>query len=526
VAGTIILLRSFPMLRYALSSLVLANLLTLGLERACGAPPVLDARTLSDRIDELIGLRLAKEGIPPAPLAGDAEFFRRLSLDLNGRIPSVPQLADFRDDTRSDKRRIWIDELLDGPDNAQLYVHHFTHFWRRQLLAQTPAPPDAVVAPLEGWLRKQVKANAPYDRLARGLLTDAEASGFFLANENKPENLASRTSRLFLGVKLECAQCHDDRSGGTWKRTQFWEFAAFFAGLRLVQGSSSSVVEAPRTQKAGPARIQIAGLNTWVEARFPDGHQPDWPAGLSPRQALAEWIARGDNPWFARAAVNRLWHYFFGIGLIDPVDGLGSEDNPPSHPELLDDLVRQFVAHDFDVKYLIRAITGSQTYQRTSRQTHPRQAEARLFARAASRALTPEQLYDSLVLATGYRPEPARGGLASARAEFLAPFDDPNSQPVDFQASIQQALMMMNGKFTEEATRSSRSATVAAVIESQRPTRMARRIEELYVATLSRRPRPEETRRLLDYATAGDSKQALRDIFWSLLNSTEFVLNH
>ena len=112
-----------------------------------------------------------------------------------------------------------------------------------------------------------------------------------------------------------------------------------------------------------------------MEARFPDGGKPDWQRAVTPRQALSEWIARGDNPWFARAAVNRLWHYFLGVGLIDPVDGLGTEDNPPSHPELLDELARQFVAHDFDLKFLIRAITGSRTYQRSSRQTHPRQAD-------------------------------------------------------------------------------------------------------------------------------------------------------
>ena len=501
-------------LRYAL---VLTGLLNLGLTGACAAPPVLDAAALSARIDEIIGARLAKDKVPPAPAADDAEFFRRLSLDLNGRIPTLAQLADFLDDTRPDKRRLWTDELIDGPDNAPLYVRHFTHFWRRQLLAQTAAQGDGVVAPLESWLGKQVKANTPYDRLVRGVLTDPEAVGFFLANENRPEDLAGRTSRLFLGVKLECAQCHDDRSGGSWKRTQFWEYAAFFAGLGPDQGTSGVVV-APREQKAGLPRIRVGGSAAWVEARFLDGGQPDGRRDVRPRQALAEWIARGDNPWFARAAVNRLWHYFFGLGLIDPVDGLGAADNTPSHPELLGELVRQFVAHDFDLKYLIRAIAGSQTYQRSSRQTRPRQAEPRLFARAASRALTPEQLYDSLVLATGYRPDPLRA------ATFLAPFDDPNSQPVDYQASIQQALMMMNGKLTEEATDPAKGAAVAAVIASRRP--LARRIEELYLVTLSRKPRAEETRRLLDYASSRDSKQAHRDILWSLLNSTEFVLNH
>ncbi len=253
------------MLRCLLSALILVGLLTLGLTRVRGAPPVQgsvgrienpsysDSQALSARIDELIGLRLAKEEIPPAPPADDAEFFRRLSLDLNGRIPAVTQLADFLEDTRADKRRLLIDELMDGPDNAPLYVQHFAHFWRRQLLAQTTAQPEAVVASLEGWLRKQLDANTPYDRLVRGLLTDANAEGFFLANENKAENLASRTSRLFLGVKLECAQCHDDRSGGKWKQTQFWEYAAFFTGLRDKKEPRSIVTRRTRRMRGLPA---------------------------------------------------------------------------------------------------------------------------------------------------------------------------------------------------------------------------------------------------------------------------------
>jgi hypothetical protein len=513
------------MLLRRLSALALAGVLTLGLNSVCGTVSAQDAGALSARIDKLIGLRLAKDGIPPAPLADDAELFRRLSLDLNGRIPSVTQLADFLEDTRSDKRRLWIDELMEGPDNGALYVRHWAHFWRRQLLAQTAAQSNAVIAPLEEWLGKQIKANAPYDRLVRGLLTDREAVGFFLANENKAENLASRTSRLFLGVKLECAQCHDDRSGGPWKRKQFWEYAAFFTGLRQDQGNADAVVT-PLEQQAQPARIQVGNSKTWVQARFPDGRQPDWQTGLTPRQALADWLARRDNSWFARAAVNRCWHYFFGVGLIDPVDGLGTVDNPPSHPELLDELTQQFVAHDFDLKFLIRAITGSRTYQRSSRQTHAGQAEPRRFARAATRALTPEQLYDSLILATGYRPVRAKGDSDAPDPEFLALFDDSSSQASDFQASIQQALMMMNGRFTADAISSSKSMTAAAVIDSTRPGPLTRRIEELYLVTLSRKPQSQEMRRLLEYAEARESRQALRDIFWSLLNSTEFTLNH
>jgi hypothetical protein len=504
--------------------LLAVALLFPGAARADGDPA-----SLSARIDELIGARLAKEGVPPAPRADDAEFFRRLSLDLNGRIPTLDQLKDFLDDDRPDKRTLWIEELLNGPDNAALYVRHFTHSWRRQLLEHTPAQPPAVVAPLEGWLRKQGRANTPHDRLVRGLLTDPEAGAFFQANQNKPENLAGRTSRLLLGVRLECAQCHDDRAGGKWKRAQFWEYAAFFIGPGNEKPMADAYVAlGPPRQKIGPARIRVGESDTWVETRFPDSSKPDWKHQVTPRAVLAEWITRADNPWFARAAVNRLWHDFFGIGLIDPVDGLGQEDNPPSHPELLDELARQFAAHDFDRKYLVRAITGSQTYQRTSRQTHPGQANPRLFARAALRGLSPEQLLDSVMVATGYHPKQAADagplGSDTPQAEFLAAFDDPAGRPADVQASIQQALMMMNSKFIEQVTARETSTTLSAILGGKaKPA--ARRIEELYLVTLSRKPRPEEAERLLRHAAEG-GKEALADVFWALLNSTEFVVNH
>src|SRR5262249_18371089 len=159
-----------------------------------------DARALSARIDELIEARLASKGVRPAPVADDAEFFRRLSLDLNGRIPSVAQLIDFFDDSRPDKRRVWADELLDGRDNMPLYVNHSASVRRPGPLANPPPQPLAVVGPLEAWLRRQLQAGAPYDRIVRGVLTDPGAAGFRRAYEDKPENLAGATARLFLGA--------------------------------------------------------------------------------------------------------------------------------------------------------------------------------------------------------------------------------------------------------------------------------------------------------------------------------------
>jgi hypothetical protein len=494
-----------------------------------------DARALSARIDELIAAGWAGKGVQPAPLADDAEFFRRLSLDLNGRIPSLAQLKDFLDDTRPDKRRLWIEELIQGSDNAPLHVNHVANYWRDLLFAQASQQAIVFGSQLDGWLRKQVKDNTPYDRMVRDLMTGPQGGSFFQANENKPEAIAGSVARLFLGVKLECAQCHDDRSGGAWTRTQFWELAAFFADLDRPRGANAFAVAANREEPDGPARIKIPEKDKWVDARFLDGSEPQWMPGVKPRTLLASWLATADNPWFARAAVNRIWANFLGTGLVEPVDGLGNAENPPSHPALLDELARAFAAHQFDVQYLIRAITGSQTYQRTSRQTHDSQKDPRLFARAAVRGLSGEQLWDSMSLATGYRsaapaarqPGAFGYGASSPRAEFLAKFNNLHDQRTEVQTSILQALYLMNGKLMAGATSLEESTTLAAIAGAGPSVSAARRVDELFLLTLSRKPRTEEAERLLKYIeSAEDRKAALTDVFWALLNSTEFLLNH
>jgi Protein of unknown function (DUF1553)/Protein of unknown function (DUF1549) len=492
----------------------------------------LDVVSMASRIDELIEAKLATAAVPPAPLADDAEFFRRLSLDLNGRIPAVVQLRDFLDDDRPDKRLRWIDELMDGRNNAALYTRHFTNVWRRTMLWSTPAQP-ALVGSLEGWLRRQVETNVPYDRLVRSVLTDPAADAFAVANNRMPESLAARTTRLFLGVKLECVQCHDDRTGGSWKRRQFWEIAAFFADSGTATKDAANLADRPAAGSVpGPAaaRIKIGNTDAWVEGRFLDGSRPDWTHG-GPQAVLAAWITGPANPWFARAAVNRVWHDFFGTGLIEPVDGLGDAGRTSSHPELLDELSRQFVAHGYDLKYLTRAIVAGRTYQRTSRQTHAGQADRRLFARGQVRGLTAEQFFDSLGEATGCQLAqiPSADSTASRsdgpQARFLCEFADVHESAAEVQGSIPQALMMMNGRLIDQATTLGRSRTLAAVLAGTSKT-AAQAIDELYLAALSRPPRPDERDRLAPYLAGGDRAQTCRDVLWTLLNSTEFAVNH
>ena len=483
---------------------------------APNAPP-------ESRIDHLVAARWAAEGIQPAPLAGDAEFARRVYLDLTGRVPSVAQMRRFLKDPAPDKRRRLIDELLDGGG----YVQHFTNVWRAILLPDNPTAANNVAlrAGFEDWLRKQLAANAPYDDMVRAILRPGGQRAFYLSRENKPENLAAATTRLFLGIKLECAQCHS-HPYARWSREQFWSQAAFFAALQ--PPGKALARSQPRPDGR---RIQIPGTDKVVAARFLDGKEPAWKEGMDPQTTLADWVTAADNPYFARAAVNRLWAHFFGTGLVDPVDEFG-EQNPASHPELLDELARQFAAHRFDLKFLIRAITNSQTYQRTSRVTHPTQEEPRRFARMALRGLTAEQIYDSLAQATGYEEAvPSRGQARGmrTRAAFLTQFANPGGKSTDFRLSILQALSLMNGKLVANATDLEDGATLAAVADAPFMD-TAERVETLYLAALGRPPQPEEAARLVRYVEDGGadrtSRQALADVFWALLNSGEFILNH
>jgi hypothetical protein len=404
---------------------------------------------------------------------------------------------------------------------------------------------------IESWVRVRLREDRPYDAMVRELLTaavvpnnngraptprggafDQGAAAFYQANELLPENVASAASRVFLGVKLECAQCHD-HPFAQWKKTQFWEYAAFFSGLRpqvARQGAFS-----PAQDNAERHEIKIPNTETTVQARYLDGKQPKWDKKPNARKTVAEWMTAADNPYFARAAANRLWAHFFGVGIIDPVDDLGT-DNLPSHPELLDELAAELARHRFDLKFLVRAITASKTYQLTSAATHESQNEPQAFARMMLKGLTPEQVFDSLMTATGYRE--ARAGEAvppgflnpgTARAEFLSKFANSSDKRTEHQTSILQALSLMNGKFVADATGLQSSGTLGALLDVPFMDNRGR-LDALYLAALSRPMRPQEAARLVPYVNkggpSGDSRKALADVYWALLNSSEFILNH
>jgi hypothetical protein len=488
---------------------------------------------LAARIDARLEARWKADGVQPAPRADDVEFLRRAYLDLTGRIPRPADVHAFLADKSADKRRKLIDDLIEEPR----FASHFANVWRAELLPQSGEAGVAVLRPgFESWLAGRLRAGIRYDRLVRELLTVPIAAegkdgepvlrapnrpnplAFFAAREARPEDLAAAVSRTFLGIRLECAQCHD-HPFARWTQGQFWSQAAFFAGLKK-QGTG---LFAPLTEAIGRRELTPPGKRKPRQAEFLVGGKPRWQAGQSPRTVLADWIVAKDNPYFARVAVNRIWGHFFGVGLVEPLDDF-RDDNPPSDPALLDDLSRAFVQSGFDLSFLIRAICLSQAYQRTSARTHPSQDRARPAARMTVKALTGEQFFDSLALATGYREDQDRG---AARRQFLTRFALAGSvgEP---ETSVQQALTLLNGRFIAWATDPERCPTLIAITRAPW-LNTAQRIEALYLATLSRKPTAKEQERLERHvrkAKADREAQRLADVFWMLLNSAEFRLNH
>jgi hypothetical protein len=517
-----------------------------------------DARALAAKIDQHIAAGWEAAKVKPAAVADDAEFLRRVYLDLAGRIPSVSEARAFLKDTAADKRERVVEELLDRP----LYARHFSNVWRQLLLpeALTSIQVRAQSQGFEEWLRKELSRNVGYDQLARDLLTtpvggndprqpvalvlnggDPSPLAFYLAKELQPENLAAGTARVFLGVRVECAQCHN-HPFADWKREQFWGYAAFFAG---VQSQRRGDFALPAPEKPELRELKIAGTDKVVQATFLDGTKPEWKEKMSGRAALAEWMTRPDNPYFARAGVNRLWFYFFGTGLIDPVDEMVGGESTNSHPELLDELAKDFADHQFDMKYLIRAITTSKAYQLSSAATDKSQDDAHTFARMPLRGMTPEQLFDSVAEAVGYReagPVNPRGAILgnpnTPRGQFLSRFASQSEKVTESQTSILQALALMNGNFIADATRlDARQSSLLDSLVSFPAGTTASRIETLYLATLSRKPRLKEAERMLQFVESGGAAKtdkptdeqknaALADVLWALLNSSEFIVNH
>jgi Protein of unknown function (DUF1553)/Protein of unknown function (DUF1549) len=501
-----------------------------------------EARTVAAQVDALIAAKWVEAKVQPARPADDAEFLRRLYLDLVGKIPTAAEAREYLEDTSPDKQVRLVEMLLESP----AYLTHATETYRSMLLpeADTDGQIRALTPTFEAWLRKKVAEDAGYDKIAREVLTvrlggqgrrggnaydpRAEPSplAYYFAKDAKPENLAAGAARTFMGIRLECAQCHN-HPFDQWKREEFWGLAAFFAGVSR-QGKDENFGSI--RELANRREVVIPDTNKVVKAAFLDGKKLQDARRVSGRDLLADWLIAADNPYFARAAVNRVWARFFGTGIVDPVDDLRA-DNPPSHPEVLDLLAREFRSHGYDLKFLIRTITATKVYGLTSAVGRSETAPPHLFAAMPVRTLSPGQLFETLAQATGFR-EGSRGPMyyeGASRERFVELFTNRDEKPTEGETTILQALALMNGPLMASVTSVDSSDALAAVVEAPYLDTPGR-IETLYLAALTRRPRPDELERLVTYVDHGSSPaekaKALADVFWALLNTPEFRFNH
>lgn len=475
------------------------------------------ADALTRRIDEHLAGVWAAEKVQPAPRADDATFCRRVHLDLVGRVPTVAETRAFLADTSPDKRRKLVERLLESPG----YALHFATFWRRAWVPEADVNRQRNLdEDIDRWLRLRLHEGERYDRLVQGLLSPpAEGrdglgtlagQAFQIANENRPENLAAGSTRAFLGLNLDCAQCHD-HPFARWTRAQFWETAAFF------------VRPAAATEGMPRLTLAIPGTKRVVGPRLLTGREPEWPAQLDDytgRRLLANWVTAPDNPYFARNAVNRLWAYLLGTGLLEPLDDL-TDASAANQTALLEEMAKALVESGFDLRLVLRAITASRAYQAESTRTDGSPPDPRLFARMPVRGLSGEQLYDSLRTAAGLPPlrEDIKGVAAGrTRREFALRFRE--QRPAKAERSILQALALMNGSLTAELTRPETSPTLKAVATA--PFLDTRgKVETLFLAALGRPPSADELAPLIKHVEGGGAG-ALIDVFWALMNSSEF----
>ena len=506
---------------------------------------------LSRRVDDELAALWQRNAIRPVGSATDAEFMRRVYLDLTGRIPSVSEAREFLEDPSPDRRELLVDRLLAHHDHAT----HLAAVWRGVLL---PSEVDLsrVGGPVkfEEWLAKRFEANVPYDRIVRELLRAegrvAESGPllFYAALRLNPEELAARTSRAFLGVRMECAQCHDHPFDEV-SQNDFWSFAAFFARISRPRGKMemTSPVLAVRDNQQGD--VMIPETDEVVPPRLPRlpvagvsdpgvsdaGHIEDEPDGPPRREKLVAWLTSTNNGQFARATVNRVWAHLFGRGLVEPVDDMRPA-NPPLAPEVLETLARDFAASKFDLRRLLRELVLTRTYQLSSRSEESDPSRALHFAQMNIKSFTAEQLYDCIAVATrqgatvtGPMEQPGLLRFSDmSRQAFIEQFRAPAGQTTDYHAGIPQALTLMHGGLIHSATDVASSGLLKSLAAPFFTN--DQRLDALFLSTLSRYPTDAERELMLkpieSATTDAERQQALGDILWALLNSAEFTFNH
>lgn len=498
------------------------------------------ALPVHNEIDRFVYARLRKLGILTSAGCTDEEFLRRASLDAIGLLPSVEQTQRFIADPDPRKRARLIDELLRHPN----YADHWAVKWGDLI---RPNPSRVGVKPvylLDAWLRDAFRRNVPYDQMVRELLTARGSTHEYgpvamFRDKREPEDASAFVSQIFLGVRLDCARCHHHPSE-KWTQEDYYQLAAFFGQMkRKGQGISAPISGEPEYWWYAPGgAVEHPLTEEKMTPKPPAGPAMPYVDGQDPRRMLVDWMASSDNPFFAKAIVNRIWGEFFGRGIVEPVDDFRAS-NPPTNPELIDWLAKDFAAHGYDLRHLMRTIMQSRVYQLSSLPNEHNIADTRNFSRSYRRRLSAEVLLDAVCDVTGLK-DGFSGLPPGARAvqtwnhkidsDFMDAFGRPNASQEcpcerDRKPSVVQALHLMNSNDLQSKLGSDngRAAKLA-----QSDLAEPEIVRELYLATFNRLPQPRELQTALRYfATPSHTRQtATQDLLWALLNSAEFVFQH
>ena len=507
---------------------------------------------LRDVIDARIQAAQAAEKLTPARPATDAEFLRRVTLDLVGSIPTYEETVAFLDDTSPAKREKLVDRLLADPRYAQQQADA----WDLILFGRYPPGNDADKrGGFQTWLRTQFEKNVPYDQFARAILkaegTTAEGPAmYYVQYKNAPEDATESITQQFLGVQLQCARCHD-HPFEEWKQLDFYGMAAFLARLDVVtlsrkgSGQESTFAigeqEVGDIQFTGPAKDATPGkkgepvkpkflhaTSVIVEpasksakpAKFGTTAPPPKPK-FSRKDALAEWITSPTNPYFTKAITNRVFAQYMGRGIVHPVDNL-SPSNPPSMPDLFETLATELKAHKYDLKWLTRELVLTKTYQRSG--AGDGDPMPQFYQHARSRPLSAEELAESWRVATGWTGSPGKA-VKNERfnpiggAYMLRFFGVPNTGTGDFQGGLQEHLFLNNGPISQMIN--TRGGLAEFVGNSSKP--VEERVRRLYLQTLNRLPTPAEATK---FGTYLKNNGPASDAVWALITCGEFRFNH
>jgi hypothetical protein len=489
-------------------------------------------------IDQLIDAKLQRLRIQPSPAVDDATFLRRVTEDLTGQLPTAEEARAF---LANPNRPKMIDTLL----ARKTYVDHFTLKWGDLLQNSRKYLGDKAAWEFREWIRDSVASNKHYDQFVREMLTargstneNPAANYFRVTRDAKPT--MEKTTQVFLGVRMVCTQCHD-HPFERWTQNQYYEMTSFFSTVGLRPGFESGEeivydkrddfdVRHPKDDRVMKPKFLVAATTASIApVALPDGSDR--------RKAFAEWIVSKENPFFAKSMANRLWSYFSGKGIIDPVDDIRAS-NPPSNELLLNALTKDFRDHDYDLKHLIQTIVNSRVYQASIATNEWNATDSTNFSHAIPRRLNAEQLMDALTQATGVRPTFPEVPVDTKAEEFPDPhvgkdgFLDLFGRPQRESAcecerktdlSLPQALNLVNGRTISDAISEPTGRIAKALIAGATDRTL---IEDMYLATLSRTPTATELDKGITYLRGGDSRAArAQDLLWALVNSKAFLYN-